>query len=164
MAVDLVLAKAQLRVTSSSEDDLIALYLRAAQGWVENFTGKKLIRGEVNEQFRCFAPWMRLAWGPEAASASVAYVDRDGSDQSMAARISGYNLLPPLHAIWPTVEAGTAIVATYTAGFADVPPALDQAVLLLLGDYYDNRMAGSASPATTAAVTSLCNPYCTILI
>ncbi|WP_260928211.1 head-tail connector protein [Novosphingobium sp. 9] len=54
-------------------------------------------------------------------------------------------------------------VESYTdktlADFDPVPGVLDAAVLLLVGDFYANREAGAATPAITAAVEALCDPY-----
>lgn len=165
MSVDLSLAKAHLRVTSAVEDVLISHYLRAAQGWVENYTGKKLARVEVSERLAGFCGAIRLAWGPNPESASITYTGIDGTPASIAnARIEGTRLLPPRGEAWPAIEPGSVIEVTYVAGFADTPPDLDQAVLRLISDYFDNRMAGSATADTTEAVSQLCNPYWTVLV
>ena len=43
-SVTLSLAKAHLRVDDSGEDELIQLYIDAAEAWFENFTGRKLAK------------------------------------------------------------------------------------------------------------------------
>src|SRR3569623_852531 len=61
MSVDPALAKAHLRVTSASEDLLIAQYLDAATSWVERFTGQKLSGPEtVTDSFTAFGDFLQL--------------------------------------------------------------------------------------------------------
>lgn len=165
MAVDLTLAKAQCRVTGNSEDALITQYLNAAKAWVENFTSKKLANATVSQQFAGFRDPLHLMWGPTPSEAVVAYLDGDGDAQTITdATLAGNNLFPPTGESWPSPLENTAITVTYKAGYATTPPDLDQAVLLLIGEYYDNRTAGEASPAVIAAVTSLCDPYRSVMV
>lgn len=164
MTVDLALAKAQCRVTSSSEDALIAQYLAAAQAWVEAYTRKKLTASSaVVQTFSGFPgdPYaFPLFWGPNIASAEVTYTDENGDEQTITTgRLVADKLYPPLSTDWPAIEANSAVTVEYAAGYSTIPPELDQAVLLLVGEYFDNRTAGVASPAVTAAVESLCEPY-----
>jgi uncharacterized phiE125 gp8 family phage protein len=164
MAVTLALARKQVRVLHNREDELIALYLKAAQSWVENHTGKKLTRGPVEQREQAFGSYVPLLWGPNPESVSVAYMDASDATQTFTnARLVRDRLYSPA-AGWPTYAASTPIVLTYTAGFADTPGDLDAAVLLLVGDFYMNRESGSATPATTAAVHALCSPYRSVLV
>ncbi|MBO9724316.1 MAG: phage gp6-like head-tail connector protein [Novosphingobium sp.] len=159
MAVDLALAKQQCRVLHSREDVLITTYLAAAKAWVEQYTGKKLTRGEVAEEIDGFCGGIVLAWGPDGSDPVITYTDDDGSDQQIAdARIVGDRLLPPFSG-WPYLGVPRALRLSYTAGFAETPPDLDAAVLLLVGDFYNNREAGAATPATSAAVEALCDQH-----
>ena len=156
MAVDLALAKQHLRVDHSDEDALIAQYLAAAIAWVENYTSKKLTRGAVTQELDCFTRYLPLYWGPNPASLTVTYLDTDDAEQAVTnATIVGSRAF----ADWPTKQENTPITLDYTAGYTDVPADLDSAVLLLVGEFYDNREAGEASPAVSMAVEGLCRPY-----
>jgi uncharacterized phiE125 gp8 family phage protein len=163
VSVDLALAKAHCRVTSTAEDALITQYLNAAKAWVENYTRKKLTSGTVTQTFAAFPsdPYaFTLLWGPTPAAAEVTYTDENGDEQTITtARLVSDKLYPPLNTDWPAIEASSAITVEYTAGYSTVPADLDNAVLLLVGEYYDNRTAGEASSAVTKAVESLCEPY-----
>lgn len=164
MTVSLALAKQQVRVTNTVEDDLIEIYLAAAKAWVENYTGNKLVRGDVEQRETSFGSYVPLRWGPDPASASVAYIGTDDLAGTMAdALILGDRLYAPARG-WPSIASSTPIIVTYTAGFADTPADLDYAVLLLVADAFMNREAGSATPATTRAVEALCNPYRSVLV
>lgn len=164
MTVSLTLAKAHCRVTSSSEDTLITQYLNAAIAWVENYTRKKLTATTaITETFAAFPgdPYaFALTWGPTPATVVVTYTDEAGDEQEIStARLVGDKVYPPLDTEWPVIEANSTIEVAYTAGYSTVPADLDNAVLLLVGEYYDNRTASVASSAVTAAVESLCEPY-----
>lgn len=164
MAVDLVLAKQQIRVLHTREDTLIGTYLKAAQSWVEHYTSKKLVRGTVEQREETFGSYVPLVWGPNPESASVAYVDGSDVAQEIAdARLVRDRLYSP-PAGWPSIALNTPIVITYTAGFTETPADLDAGVLLLVGDFYLNRESGAATPATTMAVQALCMPYRSVLV
>jgi hypothetical protein len=160
MTVNLALAKQQCRITSTAEDTLISHYLDAATAWVERFISAKLTSSQVSDTFGAFSEFMALKWGPSPASPVVTYFDVDGETQTIAdARLFGYRLYPPAGAAWPPIQEGSVITVSYTAGFPVSEPDLDQAVLLLVDEFHENRSAGSLSRATEDAVRMLCEPY-----
>lgn len=158
MAVDLTLAKQHLRLDTADEDTLVTAYLAAAKAWVENYTEQRLTRGEVTQAETCFGSYIDLNYGPAPADVSVSYTDTDGDPQTVSPIIVSLRRIYPLNA-WPSTRNGTEIIVTYTAGFDQTPGDLDAAVLLLTGDFYANREAGTATPAVSAAVEALCRPY-----
>ena len=159
MAVDLALAKQHLRVTSDSEDALIGAYLNAAKAWVENYTSTKLARVEVTQTVCAFAVYVPLLYGPNPEGVEVSYTDADDQAATFAdGRLLDGRLYAPVTG-WPSFAEHTPITLTYTAGFETAPGDLDAAVLLLVGEYYQNREAGNAAPAVTMAVEALCRPY-----
>jgi uncharacterized phiE125 gp8 family phage protein len=164
VAVTLALAKQQVRVLHNKEDGLIAVHLAAAKAWVENYTGKKLTRGSVEQREASLCSYVPLLWGPEPESVSVAYVDAAGDDQAFTDACLVRDRLYSPAAGWPSIAESTPIVLTYTAGFDETPADLDAAVLLLTADFYQNRESGNATPATTAAVRALCSPYRSVLV
>lgn len=159
MTVTLALAKSHLRVTSSTEDTLIAQYMAAALAWVEQHTSKKMAVGAVTQTVTQFGDYIPLVWGPFVSLTSIAYTDTDDVAQTVAdARVRDGRIYAPVDG-WPAVADYTPITVTYQAGYATVPAPLDSAQLLLIGEYFDNRNAGDASPSIAAAVESLCRPY-----
>jgi uncharacterized phiE125 gp8 family phage protein len=164
MTVNLALAKSQCRVTGSAEDALIGKYLAAAIGWVENHTSKKLTAATaIEERFTAFPgePYaFALTWGPNVTDVEVAYVDAAGADQTITTgRLIDGKLYPATNTSWPAIEAGSEVILTYKAGFTAVPDQLDMAVLLLVGEYFDNRATGEVSPAADLAVRNLCRAF-----
>lgn len=119
---------------------------------------------------------IRLWYGPvyaASAGVSIAYDDADGVEQQLTDfRLvdgSAPLLLPAYGSSWPVAQAEPGSVRIgYTAGYSDAdgtPPDLDQAVLLLIGHYYQNREAvtGTEVRATPTemplGVDELLEPY-----
>ena len=174
MTIDLATAKAHLRVEHTDEDTLIGAYLSAAQGAVESATGKLLTSQTVEQLLAAFpgsdGP-IRLWKGPVTAIVSIAYDDGNGDEQPLAdfRLVEGINakLLPAYGDSWPAAYgAAGSVRVSYTAGYAadEVPPELDQAVLMLVAHYYLNREAVAVGGNTIPhelplAVASLISPY-----
>jgi hypothetical protein len=177
--IDLDTAKAHLRVETAAEDTIIGAYLAAAIADVEDATGKLLSPAIVTQAADGFPgnarasafrrePYhanagshqqaIRLWKGPvdgETAAVAIKYDDPDGVEQTLAEfrLVEGRNaqLLPAFGESWPLTAIGPGTVRiTYTAGYADVPPALDQAVLMLVGHFYANREAVNAADRAAA--------------
>lgn len=164
MTVSLSLAKQHLEYEDDDRDALITQYLAAAVAWVENYTGKKLSRGTVTQEIEAFDSYVQLQWGPSPASVSAAYIDENGDAQTMTdARLVRDRLYPPL-AGWPTLDDYTPVTLSYTAGYTSSVADLDSAVLLLVGEYFANREAGSAKPSVVEAVECICRPYRPVLV
>lgn len=158
MAVSLALAKQHQRVVDDSEDDLIESHLAAAQAWVENYTGKKLVRGGVAQVIASFEEYAPLLWGPDPADLTIIYLDGDEEEQTITDARIAMGRAYPLSA-WPATATNSAIILEYTAGFSATPADLDHAVLLLCAEFYQNREAGVASQLVMGAVENLCRPY-----
>lgn len=162
MAVDLALAKQHCKIEDNDQDSLVAIYLAAAQAWVENYTGKLLTRREVAQPETRFGSFITLNYGPAPDDVVITYSD-GGEDQTITdARIVRDRLYPL--SSWPSLATPAMIVVSYTAGYDETPADLDAAVLLLTGDFFANRESGSATPAVTAAVQALCGPYRSVMV
>lgn len=143
-------AKAHLRVTSSFEDDVITDIVRAARGWIEDYTGLILVRRQVTETLTGFDRHLR-AW-PVISVDAVSYVDVDGLSQVLAtASYSLQSLRRPAALLtasglaWPRLYTGTAVAVTVTAGFENaaaidaLSPNILRAMRLVITAYYENR-------------------------
>jgi uncharacterized phiE125 gp8 family phage protein len=166
MTVNLSRAKEHLRVTHSDEDALITAYLNAAIDTVEQYTSKKLSVGAVTESFSAFGDYLSLRWAPFASLTTIAYTSPDGvastfSGASAQVDYGQVRVYPP-DSGWPSIRDYSNIAVTYQAGFAATPAALDEAVLMLVGQFYDHRTAlqgASSDPMVMATVESLCRLY-----
>lgn len=162
MAVDLTLAKQQLRVVYDDEDALIQQCLDAAVSAVESHTGYLLSRREVSQTESGFLSYFTLYKGPNPDTISLKYTDADGVQQTLSGLIATGNRLYP-DAPWPTAQKNRPVTITYMAG-TDTPEAdLVQAVLFLVGHYKKNAEAITVSNTNPSelplAVEWLCRPY-----
>lgn len=161
MALDLALAKLQLRVTHSAEDTLISQYMAAAATTVEQRSGTLLTRREVTQRFASFSPRLPLYWGPDPANVTVAYVDDDGTDLDFDdAQIVRDWLHAPTTG-WPWIATGSVIEVTYTAGWTTVPADLVNAQLLLIQIAYQRRLP---SGDEDRAINDLIENYRRVLV
>jgi uncharacterized phiE125 gp8 family phage protein len=175
--IDVDAAKAWIKKETADEDTLIEGLVNAAVATVEAQTGKNMSAKaftQTLDRFPCDYPYsIRLRRGPVTEIASIEYDPSDGSD---AATIGEYRLTegfgaafngalqPAYGAVWPVPLDGSAVVRiTGTAGYADgEAPDLDQAALMLVAHWYQNREAVNVGNLTTEiplAVQMLLQPY-----
>lgn len=148
-------AKAQCRAEGTTADDTyLDGLITAARVHVEQYCGVKLVAESVAMSFASFAALERLTIAPIAdpATAVVKYLDSAGVLQTLdpsvyeLVNVDADPLRPRIRLAfgqsWPAVRAAEdAVQVTATAGYADVPAPIVQAMLLLIGQWYDNRSA-----------------------
>lgn len=167
--ISLELAKLQCRVLDSDEDDLFDQLIPAARAYVENITGCVLLQRQIVEQRDEFGCYIELHRRPVFTVDEVAYIDADGAAQTYADFVAQASrdparVYPEAGAEWPTLFEYGGVTVTYTAGYVvgEEPPELIQAMLLLIGHWYENREAvtvGDVSKEIELAVQSLCAQY-----
>lgn len=150
--VDLATAKAHCRETSSSQDALIGMYLLAAREHIEDTTSARCVEQTWRltlDAFPCGR--IKLPGYPLREVTLVQYVDPDGVTQEIEAGSlvvstadrPGWIELP---GGWPATKEQSAVVTIeYSVGYATaedlspVPARLRNAILLLVGDLFENR-------------------------
>lgn len=151
--VSLAQAKAQLRLDHDAEDDLVAALIPAARGLVEHRTR----RGLVDQGWRlALDRWprrgpVRLAPRPVISVDAVTVFDGDGTPHVLAEAdtdvdLAGGRLLPGPSARQPG-RTLNGIEIDYSCGYGEtadaVPEPLRQAILLLVGHWFEVREAAS---------------------
>lgn len=146
-------AKLHLRVETDLDDQLIEALIESARVTVETITNRALISQTWEHTFDCFPGTgeLELQAGVSAIN-SVKYKDTDNVEQTLSAAV--YELtkssVPAVRLAylqeWPSTldhpESITVeVVAGYGATSADVPASIRQAMLLLIGHWYENREA-----------------------
>ena len=172
--VGLAEAKMHCRVDHDAEDALLSLLIQAARGLVEEMTGRALITRTLEWRVDRWATLLYLPYPPAIDVLQIEYTDAEGVTRRLPpSAYSLRNSVTPAYirldtAQLPTVELARdgAIVVRYRAGYGgaeDVPMALRQAILLLVGHWYLNREAVGASGVNQSelplAVSSLLAPY-----
>ncbi len=156
-------AKAQLRVTSDHEDDLIDSYVIAAREWCEEYTGHILVQREVTDSFSAWGDYLTLRYQPitvddPTPTLTVTYHDLEGDETEYAGRVIRdqrypWTIHPPYGDEFPTLGDNGTIAVTYTAGYAtaaDVPEKFKQTIRVLISAMHANRGAIPEETAQTA--------------
>jgi len=170
-------AKLHIRVTSTDEDALVTRLISAARRTVEDMTGRELITSTWKALYDGFpsgdAP-IELPASPVSSLTSVKYNDADGTEQTLAASVylSRLDIDPAVVWLddgqdWPTtygrgLDVNVEFVAGYGAAGSDVPEPLIQAILLLVGTWYENRetvIVGQTPSVIPDTIDLLLAPY-----
>lgn len=150
--------KQHLRIETTDEDALLSMIVQVAREHVETITGRFLMRQTIDLQMDGFSDPIRLV-APLVSVSSVKYIDAAGVTQTVSA--ADYVVVAPtvrpeprgflhlaLNKSWPTpAEIANCVTVRVVAGTTDpgdVPAALRHAMLLMIGDLYENR--GSQTP------------------
>lgn len=173
--VSLADAKAHLRVDGTDENNLITSLIVAARQFVENHCEIALITQTLRLTLPAFAAAIRLPRPPVSGITQIEYVNTAGTvvtvmnNGNSLWRLSAGPMQPIVtpyfNTSWPdTAAVPDAVKITYTAGFGaaatDVPQAIRQAMLLLIGHWYKTReAAGPVLADAPFAVTALLAPY-----
>jgi len=148
-----------LKVTGTSEDDLISSLIAAARKQVEHYTNLKLFTQTIAEywdewpysdELKNRFGGLSLSWGPVQSVSSVQYTDEDGDTQTFSS--SNYTtdltarparIAPGFDDVWPTARLEpNSIRVMYVAGYsdtADIPDDIKTAMRLMITHWYDNR-------------------------
>ena len=161
--VSLDLVKMHLRVIDVAEDALILSYVQAAREWVEHRTGHILVPRTVTQVFDHFPTWrtyngltnqiyrltgsfLELNFQPVVSVAGIAYTDMAGiartlTDYTMTLGRAPFRLYQSQMSGWPITLPNSGVVVTYAAGYVpgEEPKALIQAMILLVGHWFENR-------------------------
>ena len=176
--VTLTEAKAQCRVIDTSEDTLITNLIVAARQYAENYLNFAVIDQQITAKFADF-PDSRgsidLPMTQLLSVTSVSYVDSTGATQTVSSADYLADTFSNPGVIylaagknWPTsvADQGAVLTVVYQAGLATnaagVPQAIKQAMLLLIGHWFENREAivvGTTSAAVQMTTSALLDPY-----
>lgn len=152
-AVTTAEAKNHLRVDISDDDILIDDFVSMAREKFEEENGRTMCTTTWKMVLDAWPrkPYIMLPRPPLASVTSVSYIDSDGNTTVWnSANYIVETLRTPgrIHlaenATWPsaTLRAASPITITYVAGWsdvADIPKRYKGAILLLAGQYYENR-------------------------
>lgn len=150
-------AKAHCRVESGDEDDLLTGLIAAAAGHIEDYSGRAIGSQTWELSLDQFSPAILLSKGPVSAIISVKYVDLAGVLQTASPLLYSADLISDPQWVvlngdssWPvTLDTVNAVTIRFTTGYAEVPAAIRQACLLLIGHWYANREAVNVGNVAT---------------
>ena len=148
--VSLTEAKSHLKVDTSADDTYIESIIKAATQLSEEYTNRFFIDTVIEQYASSFAELQTLFKSKVSAVAHVKYYDSDNSLQTLSASVydTQLNYEPSQIQLadgqsFPTItKRNDAVVARYTVGYgtaSDVPEIIKQAILLTIGNFYQNR-------------------------
>lgn len=162
-------AKMHLRVDGEDEDLYITALIRAAREVCENYCNRAILSQAITLKMQNFPDChIVLRYGNIQSIASIKYMDREGQEQTIAPTDyvlhnvhESYVIAPAYGKSFPTTRGDFGnITILYIAGWVqvtDVPAAIRHAMLLTIGDMYENRE--DAKRMATTASMRLLNPY-----
>lgn len=144
--VSLAEAKAHLRVTADGEDALISSYIAAASAHIDGPDGilKRAVMTQTLALITHAPPRRVRLLGPVASLEAVTWTDETGDPQTVdedSYFLSGDYLSLTARRAWPWSCPTNPVRVEFKAGADEAPLPIRQAVLLLVGQWFRNRMA-----------------------
>lgn len=148
--VSLTEAKAHCRIDGTADDALLTALIKAAREHVEIITGSALVTQTLDIKYDSFGPQIDLPHPPLQSVTSIKYLDDSGVEQTLASSVYRVNadrypasITLDYNQAWPNLYPVSSpvtvrLVAGYGAASA-VPQPIKQALLLLVGHWYENR-------------------------
>jgi uncharacterized phiE125 gp8 family phage protein len=147
-------AKTHLRVDTTDDDTYIGTLITVARTSVERWIQRSLITQTRALTLPDWPSVIRLPMGPVKSITHVKYYDSYDVLQTLSASSYQTDLVSEIPRIalapgesWPTIddELFNPIIVTYSAGYGDtgasVPAPIKQAILLMIGHFYESREA-----------------------
>ena len=152
--VTLAQIKQALKIDYSADDQEILRIRDAVVSLIEEYTGVKLT---PQKHTMYLSYWMktRFDFAPFVSVTSVVYSNTSGATTTMPT--TDYFFIrseaPSVYinfSDYPQLADNTEIAVTYTAGWNDLPAHIEQAIIALVGAYYNNPEA--TAPITLSSV------------
>jgi uncharacterized phiE125 gp8 family phage protein len=146
MTIALATIKAALKIDYTDDDTELERIRDAAVAWVENYCGFALSSSSRTMYLR---EWRDTVYAvqPVTAQTSIVYTDTSGSPQVLAIGTYAYwDNSGPVSVLRfigepPAMKDGTLATVVYSGGYATEPNEVVQAVISLVGAWYNNPEA-----------------------
>lgn len=172
-AVSLTEAKAHLRVDFTNDDTYITTLIDVATQVVEEFTRRKLMDQTLTISHDEFPQYIDLQVGPVSSVTHVKYYDESNalvtlatSEYDVDTKIKPGRIYESKDGGFPnTFDRPNAVVVTFQAGASsasNVPAAIKQALLIIIGRYYEQRqdvVLGTIATELPLMVEHILTPY-----
>jgi len=165
--VNLQTVKDHLKLETGDDDALLESYLAAASGWIDNplgWLGRAICTQTLELRVSTFSAADALPHRPVASIASVKYVTPAGIEETLppqAYRLDGPALVAT--GSWPALRGDAeGVRVRYVVGSAEAPAPIQQAALLLIGQWFANRasvVVGTIVNQMPFGVEALLQPY-----
>lgn len=139
--------KTHLRVSVSTDNDYIEALGKAAQAQVEAYTSRKLNTTIFNLYLDEWPETVYLPFAPVTAVSSIKYYSSgtlttwSSSEYETDLYGEPCRIKPKDGYSWPSQDVKlNSIVINFTCGYTTVPSEFIEAIKLIVGDMYDNRV------------------------
>lgn len=165
--VSLAEAKAHLRVDISDDDSYISALITAARQYAEEYLDRALIAQQLTMRMDSFPYEFELPRPPMASSGtltstSITYTLEAATPTTTTLSTATYRVdrndtpgrIRTIYGgTWPShLSDPNAVTVTWWAGYgaegSNVPAAIRHAMLMLIGHFYERRLAADSVPAT----------------
>lgn len=154
-AVSLDALREHMRITSTDEDDLLALYGAAATARVERRTQRLLSVRQAVLRLQNLPSGTCMIDLPGGAVSSITSVVADGNAITGCTAVGDSPAVLVPASDWPViVGTGYPVVITYQVGYSAVPLDLIQAILLIAGDLFERRTNSDEKPSYAVEISA----------
>ncbi|MDB2704909.1 head-tail connector protein [Pseudomonadota bacterium] len=147
--ITLAEAKIHLHVDHEDEDDLISKSIKVARKYIEQIINRPLITQSQTYYAECFDAEISLKANLKSV-ASINYIDANGVNQLLDPEryyvdtVADIGVVVPAYgSAWPSARyERNSVKIEFVAGYGladDVPEPIGQAILLMVGDMFENR-------------------------
>ena len=161
-----------LRLSGGDEDDLVEQLIKSARRMAENFCASSFIDTTWIWYREFFSDVMIMPVGPLDSVTDIKYLDSGGSEQTLASSVYQVDTKHRLGRVvidvqqnWPTISSDKVnpVFITFKAGFGtattDVPDAIKDAILRMIGTLYETREDCSIDSPSMLVSKSLLTDY-----
>lgn len=167
--IDVETVKKRLGIRNDQRDEEIAALIRAARGQIEDYSGHLLTRRshkKFGTTFSGIAPVALNVW-PVHDLVKVEHLGSDGTaveivDCRLVVMGEPARVFPPDGEAWPVSGLGYSIEVDAGWDEGDAPDQLLQAMLLLIGHWFENHEAtvvGTSAVELPLGVKDLCQQF-----
>lgn len=142
-------AKTHCRITGTDQDSVITILIAAAREMAESITRRALITQTWDLYLDRFSRVIDIPLPPLQSITSISYTDTNGDSQTASSSLyetdlAGNRVILKDDQDWPdTLLHENSVIIRFVAGYGtagtDIPQPVKQAILMLIGHYYENR-------------------------
>jgi len=145
--------KTHLRVDHSEDDTYIATLERAATATAEGITNRYFLNTTLNQFGDTWEELCTLFRSPVSSVTHIKYYDEDNNQTTLATSVYQKDLeqqparigLKPSQSFPSLANRINAVECQYVVGYgsaaSSVPEGIKQAILIMVGDWYENRQS-----------------------
>lgn len=149
--------KSRLYIDFDDDNGDIDILIAAATDYVERYCNIRLMAQTVEAKCDGFDDFSFLPFGPVQSVSAIKYIDIDGAEQTLDTAIYEVrnddleaSIVLQYDKVWPARRVNSRITVTAVVGYAVLPPAIKQSVLLIIATGFKDREAQEALTFSTA--------------